>query len=225
MHNGGLFNPSGLDVEQVQVFNISNKAKGLSNYSSVDHNAQVFFDDRVMFKQCDYLIPAGTELSINTKNAKKLNCKIIVEAANGPTSFNAEEILLDRKMTIFPDVLINSGSLIVNYYEYIRSLKKRDQGKIMNKWEQKSNIRFLGLVNELVGHTFSEEQLSEKHKQLVKGAKENDLVLSTMKGGIAEAVSAVVARSNQQGVSLRDACFSIAADKYAQDYYDSGFIY
>lgn len=43
-----------------------------------------------MYKECDYLIPAGNELSINSKNAKKLNCKVLVEAANGPTSFEAE---------------------------------------------------------------------------------------------------------------------------------------
>lgn len=99
-------------------------------------------------------------------------------------SFEAEQILLERGITIFPDVLVNSGSLVVNYYEYLKNLKKRDQGKIMNKWEERANTRFLSLVTELSGITFDENRLSPEQKELLKGAKEGDLVMSTMQGGI-----------------------------------------
>lgn len=84
----------------------------------------------------------------------------MVEAANGPVSFEAEQVLLERGITIFPDVLVNSGSLVVNYYEYLKNLKKRDQGKIMNKWEERANTRFLSLATELSGITFDESRLN-----------------------------------------------------------------
>lgn len=79
-------------------------------------------------------------------------------------SYEAEKVLDKRGITVFPDVLINSGFLAVAYYEYVKNLQKRDQSKIMKKWEEKSNMRFLKLINELGMNNFTEEQLTEKHK-------------------------------------------------------------
>lgn len=168
----------------MNTFSHTSQARNLSNFKNIDNDCQIFHDERVLSKECDFFIPAGNELSINSRTAKSLNCKVMVEAANGPVSFEAEQVLLERGITIFPDVLVNSGSLVVNYYEYLKNLKKRDQGKIMNKWEERANTRFLSLVTELSGITFEESRLNAEQKELLKGAKEGDLVMSTMQGGI-----------------------------------------
>lgn len=91
---GGIFNSKGIESEQVKVFSQTSQARNLDNFKNIDSECQIYHDERVLSKQCDYFIPAGHELSINSRTAKSLNCKVMVEAANGPVSFEAEQILL-----------------------------------------------------------------------------------------------------------------------------------
>lgn len=73
----------------------------------------------------DIVIPAALELQVTKEVAKQLNCKVLVEAANGPLSFEADDILQNRKIDVLPDILTNSGGVIVSYYEYEQNKKER----------------------------------------------------------------------------------------------------
>jgi glutamate dehydrogenase (NAD(P)+) len=73
-------------------------------------------------RECDILIPSALGRSINRLNADKLKCKLIIEGANGPTTFAAEEILQSRGITIIPDILINAGGITVSYFEWLKTL-------------------------------------------------------------------------------------------------------
>lgn len=73
----------------------------------------------------DIVIPAALELQITKEIAKELDCKVVVEAANGPSSFEADYILQNRKIDVLPDILTNSGGVIVSYYEYEQNKKER----------------------------------------------------------------------------------------------------
>jgi glutamate dehydrogenase/leucine dehydrogenase len=71
--------------------------------------------------KCDVIIPAAMELQIDENIAKALDCKVIVEAANGPTDFEADAILAHRGITVVPDILANSGGVIVSYMEWLQN--------------------------------------------------------------------------------------------------------
>src|SRR5262249_12450729 len=77
---------------------------------------------------CDVFVPAALELEIGTTEARALKCKVVVEAANGPTYPEAEQILLDRGIELIPDILCNSGGVIVSYYEWL-------QNKRSERWD------------------------------------------------------------------------------------------
>ena len=73
--------------------------------------------------KCDILIPAALGRVINEKNASKIKCKIISEGANGPTTNEADEILIDKGIFVIPDILANSGGVIVSYFEWVQGLQ------------------------------------------------------------------------------------------------------
>lgn len=77
--------------------------------------------DELFTIPCDIIIPAATEMQILEKTARAMNCKIIVEAANGPVSPEAERILYNKDIEIIPDILANSGGVLVSYYEWIQN--------------------------------------------------------------------------------------------------------
>ena len=71
--------------------------------------------------KCDVVIPAALELQIDSNIANNLNCKVIVEAANGPTDTKADEICAKRDIDVIPDILANSGGVIVSYLEWLQN--------------------------------------------------------------------------------------------------------
>ena len=71
--------------------------------------------------KCDILIPAATELQIRKPEALSLDCRVVVEAANGPTDLDAEQILEKRNINIIPDILANSGGVVVSYFEWLQN--------------------------------------------------------------------------------------------------------
>ena len=82
----------------------------------------------------DIFIPAAFEKSINAKNAHKFNCKLIVEAANGPTTEAAEKILTERGIKFLPDVLCNAGGVTVSYFEWLKNIEHVRWGRLFRKW-------------------------------------------------------------------------------------------
>ncbi len=77
--------------------------------------------DEFLLKPCDVLIPAALENQITSKNANDIQASIIVEAANGPTTPRADEILAERNILVVPDVLANAGGVTVSYFEWVQN--------------------------------------------------------------------------------------------------------
>ncbi|MFJ7728119.1 Glu/Leu/Phe/Val dehydrogenase [Neobacillus sp. NPDC097160] len=111
---GGLYNEGGLDIpnllESRDSFGIvSNRFK-----SSISNQ-------ELLEKECDVLIPAAISGVINKQNASRINCKFVIEAANGPTTKDALKILDEREILVVPDILANSGGVIVSYFEWCQN--------------------------------------------------------------------------------------------------------
>ena len=81
----------------------------------------------------DIFIPAAFEQAINKNNAHKFQCKLIIEAANGPTTRTAEEILLSKGVSFLPDVLCNGGGVTVSYFEWLKNIEHVRWGRLLRK--------------------------------------------------------------------------------------------
>ena len=115
---GGVFNPNGLDVDT--VFKHSKDAGSVQGY----HDADDVSNEELLEVECDILIPAAIHGVIHTRNADKIKGKLMVEAANGPTTPAADRILEDRKITVLPDILANTGGVTVSYFEWVQNIQQ-----------------------------------------------------------------------------------------------------
>ena len=114
---GGIYNPAGLDIADVQAFSRENGS--LLEYPYADEVT----NRELLTLPCDILIPAALEGQITRDNADDIQAKIIVEAANGPTTPAADDILNDRNILIVPDILANAGGVVVSYFEWVQDLQ------------------------------------------------------------------------------------------------------
>jgi len=115
---GGLYSDKGLNINKL----ISWKQKGNALKDYEGSNIKVISNEELFRTECDILVPAATENQIFSGNANNINCKIILEGANSPTTSQADEILIVKGITVIPDILANAGGLCVSYFEYIQDI-------------------------------------------------------------------------------------------------------
>jgi len=115
---GGIYNPKGIDLKAALAYIAEKKSlQGFSGGESVTN-------EQLLELPCTVLIPAALERVITAQNAPKLKCRLLAEGANGPTTNEADQILSERKdIEIIPDVLCNSGGVIVSYFEWLQNLQ------------------------------------------------------------------------------------------------------
>ena len=115
---GGIYNANGIDLLAVQSHLARNKT--LDGFAGGDK----ITNEELLLLKCDVLVPAAIERQITEKNAGKLQCRILAEAANGPTTPEADVILNQRpEIFLIPDILCNSGGVIVSYFEWVQDLQ------------------------------------------------------------------------------------------------------
>jgi glutamate dehydrogenase (NAD(P)+) len=116
--NGGIYNGNGLDLRALEKHVAANKTvKGFPE-------AEPITNEELLLLPCDILVPAALERQITEANAAKIKCRILAEAANGPTTPEADVILQQRpEIFIIPDILCNAGGVIVSYFEWVQDLQ------------------------------------------------------------------------------------------------------
>jgi len=114
---GGIYNPLGLPVKKLLEYRArEGTLKGFPG-------AELVSNEDLLRIECDVLVPAALENQINSLNAGYLQCKLIVEGANGPTTPEADEILRKRGIVLVPDILANAGGVTVSYFEWVQDLQ------------------------------------------------------------------------------------------------------
>ena len=114
---GGVMNPNGLDPEKTLAYKEEHgTVVGLPGTTTIT-NAEV------LASECDILIPAALEGQIRADNAAAVRAKLIVEAANGPTTPAADDVLSKNGVVVLPDIVANSGGVVVSYFEWVQNLE------------------------------------------------------------------------------------------------------
>lgn len=115
---GGIYNPNGLNP--VKLLSHKRQTKTVSDYRDGDFVT----NEELLELPCEILIPAATERVITERNASKIKAKLIVEAANGPITTEADAILRDKGVFIVPDILANAGGVVVSYFEWVQDIQQ-----------------------------------------------------------------------------------------------------
>lgn len=214
-YEGAIYNEDGLDVDA--VFEHRQRTKSILNFpgaTNLSNNADALELD------CDILVPAALEGVITAENAPNVKAKIIGEAANGPLSPEAEEILLRKGVLIIPDIYLNAGGVTVSYFEWLKNLSHVRFGRMQKRFEHNAYESILEVVEKFTGKT-----LSEKEKEfLSRGADEIDLVNSGLEETMINSYNDIRnIRETREGVNdLRSAAFVCAIDKVAKSYLSLG---
>ena len=112
--DGGLLNPDGIEIHQL----IEYKRRNATTLGF--RGAEAVPSDELLTAECEILIPAATENVITSRNANRIQARIIVEGANGPTTAVADEILAEKRIFIMPDILANAGGVTASYFERVQ---------------------------------------------------------------------------------------------------------
>ena len=129
---GGVYDPKGLDIRGLLDYK-----KQTGSVVAFD-GAETITNADLLAVPCDILIPAAMECQITASNAAQVKARILVEGANGPTTPEADEILRDKGVLVIPDILANTGGVIVSYFEWVQDIASFfwDEEEINNKLER-----------------------------------------------------------------------------------------
>ncbi len=119
--SGGIYKSEGLNIPEILTF-IDGGKKFISDYNAegVEH----IDNQKLLTLDVDVLIPAALENQLNSDNAELVRAKFVVEAANGPTTLEADEIFKKRGITLVPDILANAGGVVVSYFEWVQNIQE-----------------------------------------------------------------------------------------------------
>ena len=142
---GGIYHPAGLDIDR--LFKHTEDSGRLVDY----RDGEEITNAELLELECDVLIPAAIGNVINAGNAARLKARLVLEAANHPTTFEGDQILNDRGIVILPDILVNAGGVTVSYFEWTQNLQEfRWEEQRVNEELRKVMVRAYQAVREKV---------------------------------------------------------------------------
>lgn len=213
--DGSIYNEDGIDPEDLLAFKQTNN--GIAEYPK----AKLIGEPPAALEvECDILIPAALENQIHADNADKIKAKIVAEAANGPVTPEAEEILLKKGIVVIPDIYINAGGVSVSYFEWLKNLSHVRFGRMEKRYRATMNRNILDAIENASGTKVADESFG----LISKGADERDLVYSGLEETMINAYDAIRDRMMEtEGINdLRTAAFVVAIDKVAISYQNLG---
>jgi glutamate dehydrogenase (NAD(P)+) len=214
--DGALVDENGLNVEAVR--NWIARHGGVEGYPEGKY---VKDGAKVLEQACDILIPAAMEGVINLGNATEIKAPLIIEAANGPVTAGADDILRQKGTVIIPDMYANAGGVTVSYFEWVKNLSHIRFGRIGRRQEEARHqllVTELQRLNRGLGDAW---EMSPDFKQkYLKGAGELELVRSGLDDTMRTAYQSMreVWHSRQDVTDLRTAAYLVSIAKVAASY-------
>jgi glutamate dehydrogenase (NAD(P)+) len=143
-----IYNENGLDIEWLYE-----KCQGRDGSLIEYKDATQISNAELLELNCDILMPNAIQQQITVANADKIKAKIVVEGANGPTTFEADQILSDKGVLVVPDILANAGGVVVSYFEWVQDLQNFfwEEEEINTKLERRMQAAYKG-VKEMRDH-------------------------------------------------------------------------
>jgi glutamate dehydrogenase (NAD(P)+) len=213
--DGYLYNEKGIDIQK--LMQVKAETGSIMNYPDATKFPKEQ-RDQVLELECDILIPAALEEVININNANKIKAKIIAEAANGPITSPAEEILLEKGILIIPDVYLNAGGVTVSYFEWLKNLSHMRFGRMDKRYRAQGREDMIAMVEQMTGRKAPVEIVN----RFVKGADEVDLVRSGLEESMINAYNFTRNIQKEKNIDLRTAAFVNAIQLIGQDYQSMG---
>jgi glutamate dehydrogenase (NAD(P)+) len=212
---GAIHNAAGLNEEE--VFQHRKKTGSILNFpgaTNIENSASA------LEMECDILIPAALENVIDKNNAPKIKAKIIGEAANGPLTPEADEILSKKGILVIPDMYLNAGGVTVSYFEWLKNLSHVRYGRLEKRFTENANINILNQIEELTG-----KKVTESEKEIIAhGPDEIDLVHSGLEETMINATREImdIWKANPSIPDMRTAAYVCAINKVGTSYAELG---
>ena len=211
--DGAVVDESGIDIESLKAHIVATgSVRGYPGH--VDSGMEMLEAD------ADILIPAAMELVITEKNAKRIKTPLIIEAANGPVSAEADTILRERGTVIIPDLYANAGGVTVSYFEWIKNLSRIRFGRMQRRAEETRFGALIEGIESLTGKSFPEELA----RRAVDGGSEIDLVRSGLEDTMRNSYRVISEVWDREDAApdLRTAAMMVAVRRIAQAYQSLG---
>lgn len=213
-YEGGIYDANGLDPDKVVAYRKENKSiLGYPGATDIVNSADT------LEMECDILIPAALENVINGSNAARVKAKIIGEAANGPLTPEADEILLAKGCIIVPDMYINAGGVTVSYFEWLKNLSHVRFGRMDKRFSENQNTQILQSVEGLTGKRVTDIE----RRQILHGPDEVDLIYSGLEDTMIDSYHEIRDMMMTLGINdMRTAAFVVSINKVGVAYEELG---
>jgi glutamate dehydrogenase (NAD(P)+) len=218
--DGMLVNAKGLNVQRVYDH--------LTEHGNlIDCNEGKYIQEtrNGLEQECDIIIPAAIEGVINLDNAENIKASLIIEAANGPITAPADEILNKKGVVIIPDMYANAGGVTVSYFEWVKNLSHIRFGRMRRRQEETRNSLLVKELNRILKTSGLKTRLSNEFiKKYSEGAGEIELVRSGLDDTMVNAYQAMseVWNSRDDVDSLRLAAYLLSIERIASTYHAKG---
>jgi len=214
--DGAIVDPDGLDVEKVHA-HIA-ETGGVKDFPGATYEAD---GAKVLELECDILIPAALEGVIHAGNAERIKANLIAEAANGPVTYEADQMLVKQGVAIIPDAYCNAGGVVVSYFEWIRNLAHVRFGRLDKRFHEARGEHIISAI-EMASNTTVPEWVRD---EIARGADEFDLVRSGLDDTMRLAFQEILEtrRNNPKIDDYRMAAYVVAIEKISRSYRDIGY--
>ena len=218
--DGALLNDAGLEIEAVKAHMAA--TGGLKGFAGATYVAD---GTAVLEQDCDLLIPAAMEGVIHLGNAARIKAPLIIEAANGPITYGADEILRKKGTIIIPDLYANAGGVTVSYFEWVKNLSHIRFGRMQRRAEESRSRLLVEELERLSADKGLGWTLGPDFKQkFLTGSDELALVRSGLDDTMRTAYQAMreIWHSRADVEDLRVAAYIVAIDRVAKTYRSKG---
>ena len=218
--DGAILNDKGLPIEFLKTH--------ISAHGGVkDFPRGTFVEDgtAVLEHDCDILIPAAMESVINLGNADRIRAPLIIEAANGPITAGADDILRSKGVVIIPDLYANAGGVTVSYFEWVKNLSHIRFGRMQRRQEEAQHALLVDELDRLLKEAGADRACTDKFKrEYVRGAGELELVRSGLDDTMRTAYQSMreVWHGRKEVEDLRVAAYLVSIDRVAASYRSKG---